>query len=555
MKTPELLAPAKDLETGITAINCGADAVYIGASMFGARSAAGNSPEDIEKLINYAHKYWAKVYITINTLLNDTEIEEAGQLIHRLYEAGADAIIIQDMGLLELDLPPVPLFASTQCHNNTWQKVDFLEKTGFKRVILPRELTLEQIKDIKNRTNVDLEFFVHGALCVCYSGQCYMSYTSGGRSGNRGDCAQPCRKAYTLTDSSGKIIAKDKYLLSLKDLNLSDCLDELVEAGISSFKIEGRLKDANYIKNIVSYYRHRIDKTADSFGFNPDKTFNRGFTKYFLTGRRKDITAFDSPKHVGEPIGLIENAKLNNGDGITFFGADGELQGTNRPETVKKGTYIYRNYDHEYLKQLKSVKIERKITIKLELNKEYLVAEDENDNRVEYKINEVFEPAKDSEKALQNIEKQLLKLGETAFYAENINIMLDTVPFIPVSKLNEMRRAVVSLLEQERERNYPRLTCKITPGNYPYPQTELDFTGNALNKYAVRFYTHHGVEKIAPAAESGLNMTGKRLMTTKHCLRYAFNLCGKSSEPMYLVAENKKYRLEFDCKNCEMHVY
>ncbi len=555
MKTPELLAPAKDLETGITAINCGADAVYIGANKFGARSAAGNSIEDIEKLINYAHKYWVRVYVTINTLLTDKEVEEAEQLIHRLYNIGADAIIIQDMGLLELDLPPVPLFASTQCHNNTWQKVDFLEKVGFQRVILPRELTLEQIKEIKNRTNIDLEFFVHGALCVCYSGQCYMSYANGGRSGNRGECAQPCRKTYTLTDANGNIIAKDKYLLSLKDLNLSERLEDLVEAGITSFKIEGRLKDTNYIKNIVSYYRHRIDKTVSDFEFNPNKTFNRGYTKYFLTGRNKDITAFESPKHIGEPMGLIEQAKLNNGDGITYFDSQGKLQGTNDYSKVSKGTYINRNHDHKYIKHLQSLKIQRKIRIEIELNNESLILKDENGNRIEYKIDASFEQANNKEKARQNIEKQLLKLGETDFYADKVEIKLDEVPFIPISVFNEIRRAAVSMLEHERIRNYQRKTYKISPNNYPYPEKELSFESNVLNRYARKFYERHEVEKIEPAIESGLDMSGKRLMTTKHCIRYSFNLCGKSTEPLYLISSDRKYRLEFDCKKCEMHVY
>jgi len=555
MKKIELLAPAKDLLTGITAIQCGADAVYIGAGKFGARASAANSLEDIQKLINFAHKYWAKVYITINTVLTDKEISEAQKLIQRLYEIGADAIIVQDMGFLELDLPPVPLFASTQAHNNTWQKVDFLEKVGFQRVILPRELNLTQIKEIKSKTNIDLEFFVHGSLCVSYSGQCYMSYANGGRSGNRGECAQPCRKAYTLTNSKGKIIAKDKYLLSLNDMNLSDYLDDLIEAGITSLKIEGRLKDVNYIKNIVSYYRQKLDKKTAEFPFSPQKTFNRGFTSYFLTGRNKNIVSSDSPKHIGEPMGNIENAKLNNGDGITYFDKDNTLLGTNDFKAITAGTKIYRNYDHEYMKALKSLKIARKIGVKIAFNADCLKFTDEDGNTIEYKINFDFEPAQNTEMALQNIQKQLSKLGETDFCAEEVLLDFDVVPFIPVNTLNEIRRQAVKMLEDERLHNFPRSFHKIIQNDFPYPEKELDYSANVLNSYARKFYDRHGVTSIDPAAESGIDMIDNKLMTCKHCLKFQFNMCKKSSEPLFLADEHNKYRLEFDCKKCEMSVY
>jgi len=554
MKKIELLAPAKDFETGKVAIQCGADAVYIGANKFGARASAGNNLDDIKNLVKFAHKYWAKVYITVNTILKDSEIIEAQQLIHKLYELGADAIIIQDMGLLELDLPPIPLFASTQVHNNTWQKVDFLEKVGFQRVILARELNLEEIKEIRANTNIELESFAHGALCVSYSGQCYLSYANGGRSGNRGECAQPCRKAYTLTDSQGQILAKDKYLLSLKDLNLSNHLDDLIKAGVTSFKIEGRLKDINYIKNIVSYYRHKIDKTLSSFEFNPHKTFNRGYTNYFLTGRNKKITAFNSPKHIGEPMGLIETVKLNNGDGVTYFDKDNKLQGTNEPKLIKKGTYIYRNFDYDYLKQLKALKIKRKIEVKINFSLDGLRLTDEDGNTIKHEINEKLKPAQNSEMARQNILKQLSKLGETDFYSEEISISLDETPFIPVSSLNKIRRQAVEKLEQERLRNFPKKSFKIVPNDYPYPAKKLDFSANVLNNHAKQFYNRHGICEIEPAAESGINMAGKKLMTTKHCLKYQFNLCKKSEEPLYLIGEHNKYRLEFDCNKREMFV-
>ena len=322
----ELLSPAKNLETGIAAINCGADAVYIGAPKFGARAAAGNSIADIAKLVLYAHNFFAKVYVTINTLLFDNELEEARKTVDELYLSGVDAIIFQDMALLEMDLPPIPLFASTQTHNYKLERIKFLDQLGINRIILARELSLEQIKEIRQNTSAELEFFVHGALCVCLSGQCYLSHALTGRSANRGECAQPCRMKYTLTDKSGKVIVKDKYLLSLKDLNLSEHLNKLISAGISSFKIEGRLKDAAYVKNITAYYRTLIDdilenktvyKRASSgkslFTFSPDpnKTFNRGYTEYFLTDHEKSRANIDTPKSMGEFLGSIKKLTSN----------------------------------------------------------------------------------------------------------------------------------------------------------------------------------------------------------------------------------------------------
>jgi len=304
MKKLELLSPAKDLDCSIAAINCGADAVYIGAPKYGARIAVGNSIEDITALVNYAHKFRAKVYVTVNTILYEEELEEVQKLIHQLYEISVDAIIIQDMGILEMDLPPIPLFASTQAHNYSVDKIKFLEQTGIQRIILARELSLKQIKEIRNNTQVDLEFFIHGALCVCFSGQCYFSYVTTGRSANRGECSQPCRMLYSLEDAEGNTILRDKYLLSLKDLNLSAHLRELIDAGITSFKIEGRLKDISYVRNVTAFYRQKLDEIIASdnslsksscgkvySGFTPDinKTFNRGYTDYFISGRKKEI--------------------------------------------------------------------------------------------------------------------------------------------------------------------------------------------------------------------------------------------------------------------------
>jgi len=604
MKQLELLAPAKDLECGITAIKCGADAVYIGAGKFGARILAGNKLHDIEALIKFAHFYRAKVYVTVNTIFYDSEIEQVQKLIKKLYEIGTDAIIIQDMGLLELDMPPIPIFASTQCHNNTSEKVKFLEKAGFSRVILARELSMEQIKEIRSQTEVELESFIHGALCVSYSGQCYLSYAIGGRSGNRGECAQPCRKLYSLADSTGKIISDKKYLLSLRDLNLSSHIKELIDAGITSFKIEGRLKDVNYIKNIVTFYRNTIDKVIEGTeyhksssgktfaGFSPDplKTFNRSYSDYFLNGRKKEISSIDTSKFRGEYIGKVSKVckdhftidklpgiKLNNGDGISFFNKTGNLCGTvinnvdnnriypNNMDDLQAGMVIYRNFDHEFIKKLKNAEVERKIAVSFrfsELSDGFILhAIDENGIEANASFSTEKEPAKNPEMAIENIRKQVQKLGDTDFICSNIEIDIKSTYFIRVKDLNELRRNVIEKLRLNRENSYQRRFKNIIPNDYTYLSSELTFEGNVLNSYAEKFYTRHGVKNIEPAAESGLAMKSRKLMTTKHCLKYQFGLCSKQNpeskfkEPLYLVDEhNKKYLLKFNCKKCEMEM-
>ena len=396
MKKIELLSPAKNAKLAICAIDYGADAVYIGANSYGARVNAGNPIEDIIKVVEYAHKFNSKVYVTVNTILNNNEIKNAQKLIYDLYSINVDAIIFQDMGLLELELPPIKLFASTQCHNVSFEKVKFLEQCGISRIILARELSLEQIKNICQNTNCEIETFIHGALCVSYSGQCYLSAYNGNRSANRGNCAQVCRKKYSLLNSENKIIKKDKYLLSLKDFNASNYLEKLINVGVTSFKIEGRLKNENYIKNVVAFYRQKLDEIIQQeqrpsygnvvFDFNPDinKTFNRGFCDYFLDGKRKNIANFDTPKAIGEKIGIVIEAKnkyfildnnfLNNGDGICFYDENKNLVGTNINKVInnkiypnsfdkiKKGVVIYRNYDINFEKTLKNSRVKRKIT-------------------------------------------------------------------------------------------------------------------------------------------------------------------------------------------------
>lgn len=585
----ELLAPAKDKVCAKAAIDCGADAIYIGASEFGARKNAVNSFDDVKEITDYAHKFNAKIYVTINTILTDDEIIKAKELIEKLYAIGVDAIIIQDMGLLEIDLPPIELFASTQCDNRTEEKVKFLESVGVSRVILARELSIEQIKEIRKQTKVELETFIHGALCVSYSGQCYMSYCIGGRSANRGECAQPCRKKYSLKDKKGNFIVKDKHLLCLKDFNASKHIKELVDAGVTSFKIEGRLKDENYVKNVVAYYRKLIDdlgyeKTSSGkilFDFEPnlEKSFNRGFTDYFLDGKRKEIYSFDTPKSIGEFIGKVKKvekdyfaieAKLNPQDGLCFL-SNGELYGClvnkvqgnkiypNKIDKIKTGTQIYRNFDAEFEKQLKNSKTCRKIAVNVYFDLNKIKAEDEDGNFIDigYKFEEL---AQNKEKMRVNVINQLKKSGETDFLVEKVEILIEEIPFLPVSKLNKLRRDLLDKLMQKRLKNYKNNIVKPEKCIYPYSEKGIDYKGNVLNKYAKKFYENHGVKVIESALESKETTCkdkcmGKCIMTTKHCLKYAFNMC-KSPDKLYLVDEKgKSYQLEFNCEKCEMEIY
>jgi putative protease len=605
MKKIELLAPAKNLESGITAINYGADAVYIGSPKFGARAAAGNSLEDIKALTEYAHKYYSKVYVTLNTILFDDELEEAQKTIHQLYEIGVDAIIIQDMGILEMDLPPIPLFASTQTNNYTTDKVKFLENVGIQRVILARELSLNQIKEIKSKTNVDLEFFVHGALCVSYSGQCYFSHAIDKGSANRGACAQACRAYYSLIDNDGNVITKDKHLLSLKDLNLSNNIHDLLDAGISSFKIEGRLKDINYIKNVTSYYRKKIDealarrdelkksssgKIYFDFTADPEKTFNRGYTDYFVNKRNKDIASPNTQKSIGKKIGKVKSIpenknffiieskeKLDNGDGICFFDNQGRLQGTQVNKTdnnkifpdnlrnIEIGTEIYRNFDINFTKQLASSKTERKIfaTISVEeTNKGIAIqASDEDNNHVYFEHELEKTPATNPEKAFENIKKQFAKSGDSIFKITEVKTEFEQALFFPMSALNNLRREALELLEIERLNNYPKETFKIEKNNIPYIQDKIDYKENVSNKLSEQFHKRHGVKDIQKAFEVQADLSNKEIMRAKHCIKYQMGACEKFekdpkklSEPLFLEDNNRKYRLEFDCKNCVMKV-
>ena len=584
MNKVELLAPAKDKETAFAAIDCGADAVYIGASDFGARRAVPNSLDDIKEVVEYAHKFYAKVHVTINTILTDEELEKARVLIEKLYEIGVDAIIVQDMGILKLavdgKLPPIALHASTQCDNGTLEKVKFFENLGVTRVILARELSLDEIRNICANTNVEIETFIHGALCVSYSGQCYMSYAIGGRSANRGECAQACRKKYTLIDEGGNVIAKDKYLLSLRDFNASRHLEELIKAGVKSFKIEGRLKDINYVKNVVAYYRREIDKFAGKISsgrispdFEPDvnKTFNRGYTDYFLSGRKRCYN-FDTPKSLGEKLGKITKVnrdsfevatKVNAQDGLCWF-INGEMQGClvnrvegnkifpNKMPQITVGTLIYRNQDAEFEKQLKTSRTKRQIGVDFEFVNGILKAQDEDGNSVTVGV-EANEMPKNPDKMRETFMTQLQKTGESDFYVRKVKIK-DNLPFMPVSEVNKLRREILTKLMTERLKNYKREFQK--PLHYTeFPKKEVDYLANIDNKCAKSFYENCGCKVCEMSLESGVSPKGKCLMQTKHCLKYAFNMC-KSPKKLFLIDEKgKKYPLKFDCKNCTMLIF
>ncbi|MCX6219830.1 MAG: U32 family peptidase [Bacteroidia bacterium] len=520
----ELLAPAKNLECGIAAIRHGADAVYIGAPKFGAREAAGNSIEEIGKLATEARLFGVKTYVTLNTILYDNELPEAERIIRQVYETGADALIIQDFGILEMDLPPIALHASTQANNFTVDKIKFLEAVGFKRAVLARELSLRQIEEISAQTSIELEAFVHGSLCVSLSGQCFMSYAMGGRSANRGACAQPCRKKYTLTDATGKSIIRDKHLLSLKDLNRSQSIAELVAAGVRSLKIEGRLKEMDYVKNITAYYRLELDRYLEgkpefapssygktTFFFTPDpaKTFHRGATDYFMHGRQDSVAGIDSPKSTGEEIGEVVRVNRDsfqlsgyilpgNNDGLTFVNRKGESDGlkVNRvgngsifPDKMNDifvGARIYRNWDHSFQMALGKKTSERKIPIDIKLEStvdgfnvraafvpahhaldgDFDVTQDEAVIKSAATVNSVVMdkvPANDAAKSRENILRQLSKSGDTPFLVKDIDTGGNEQYFFTSQQLNELRRGLLEQLEAIMSAKKPFQPAKIEP--------------------------------------------------------------------------------------------
>ena len=598
----ELLAPAKNLECGMAAIDHGADAVYIGAPKFGARAAAVNSLEDIAALVEYAHLYNVRIYVTVNTILKDEELKETEEMIRALYRVGVDALIVQDMGIAGLELPPIPLHASTQMDNRTAEKVRFLADAGFRQVVLARELSLREIGKIHEACpDVPLEIFVHGALCVSYSGQCYVSQACFGRSANRGECAQFCRLPFSLVDSNDRVIAKDKHLLSLKDLNQSEELEALLDAGASSFKIEGRLKDVSYVKNVTAAYRQKLDAIlarrkeyvrASSgscrYAFKPqlDKSFSRGFTHYFLHGRTRDVFSFDTPKSLGEEMGTMKEARgnyltvaglksFNNGDGVCYIDEQGKLQGfrINRVEgntlypqempRIKPRTVLYRNFDQEFEKILARRSSERKMAVAIRLADTAfgfaLTLTDEDDNRVTLSLPRAKEPARTPQE--ENLKTQLAKLGNTPFEAERVDIDFTENWFLPASVLADFRRQAIEKLIAARRINYRRELAVLRLTTHAFPQTTLTYLGNVMNARAASFYAGHGVASIAPAFEQ-TPVEKAVLMFCKHCLRYSMGWCpvhqrerSPYREPYYLVStDGKRFRLEFDCRNCQMKV-
>ena len=586
MNKVELLAPAKNLETAIEAINCGADAVYIGATDFGARKNAPNSLEDIKKLVEYAHLFNVRVHVTVNTILTDEELLDAISLINKLYEIGVDAVIIQDMGLLKAaidgKLPPIELHMSTQCDNRTVEKVKFFDEVGVSRVILARELSLQQIKQICDSVGCEIETFILGALCVSYSGQCYLSYANGGRSANRGECAQPCRKRYSLVDGNGKVLFDDKYLLSLKDFNASESIKKLIDCGVKSFKIEGRLKDINYVNNVVAYYNNLINKYAERtssgkvfIDFEPDlyKTFNRGYTDYFLNSRGQCFN-FLSPKSKGEKLGKVKNvgenyividAKVYPQDGLCYV-ENGKMSGflvnkvignkiyPNKMPKILSGTVLYRNFNSEFDKTLFAKSV-RKIAVKFVIKDCKIYVFDENDNSITKDLPN-DEKVINLDNMKQNLINQLKKTGDTIFYTTDIIFEDDNIPFLPVSAINNIRREMLRMLTELRLSNYCRNVQK--PIRYAvFPHDKMNYKANVLNNEAKLFYKNCGCEVTEAALESKNTVPSDiELMRTKHCLKYAAGLCSKPCGKLYLIDKenNKKYPLKFDCKNCEMVV-
>jgi len=610
LKKIELLAPAQNLEWGKAALLSGADAVYIGGPSFGARKKASNSLKDIESLVKFATPYQAKVYVALNTLILEQELPAVQKLLWQLYQTGIDALIIQDMGILEMDLPPLGLFASTQTHNNSLNQVLFLEKTGFKRVILARELSLKEIAFIKSKTSVQLEAFVHGALCVSYSGQCYLSYALGGRSGNRGECAQPCREPYILQDYQGKVLKKQSHVLSLKDLNRINDLELLINAGITSFKIEGRLKDKTYLINVCAAYRQALDNLLEKKGLqksslgksdyafipNLDKTFNRGYIRYFLEKREKPMAHFKTPKWQGQLLGKVlkveeksfvleklplDGSGLNSfqdvkaGDGISFFDSFGVLQGSfvhkvventiflQNLKGIQKNTLIYKNHDAQFEKKLLNPLPTKKIGVCLKFFETPtgfgLTATEEGG--LSYSQIGVIKKVKATNplKAQEIITKQLSKMGGTSFYLSSLTFDVSQDYFFPIAFLNQLRREVLENLWLLKQ-NKVLKTEKPIINQEPYFKDCLELEGNVTNSLAHQFYTKRGVKKIEKGAEAGGNLKNKALMTLKYCLSYELGNCLKNApqtqKKFFLKnAKGTVLELKLDCENCQNHIY
>jgi len=619
----ELLSPARDVSIAREAILHGADAVYIGGPSFGARHNACNEVSDIARLVEFAHRYHARIFVTINTILHDDELEPARALIHQLYDAGVDALIVQDLGVLDLDIPPIELHASTQTDIRTLDRAKFLDQAGFSQLVLARELNLKEIRAIADETDAAIEFFIHGALCVAFSGQCNISHAQTGRSANRGDCSQACRLPYTLKDDQGRVVAFEKHLLSMKDNNQSANLSALVDAGVRSFKIEGRYKDMGYVKNITAYYRQRLDgilaerpdlarassgRTEHFFLPDPDKTFHRGSTDYFVNERKVDIGAFDSPTFTGLPVGVVEKVSkrdlivateqpLSNGDGLNVlvkrevvgfraniaepkgeFEEDGEKRYRYRvePNEMPEGLYrlrpnhpLSRNLDHNWQQALLKTSAERRVGLdwqaRLREERLELTATSEEGVSVSVALDGPFGVANKPEQALEQLHDLLGQLGTTQYHAERIELDAPQAYFIPNSQLKALRREAIEALTGARVAAHPRGSRKAESTPPPvYPEAHLSFLANVYNHKAREFYHRHGVQLIDAAYEAHEEAGEVPVMITKHCLRFSFNLCPKQAKgvtgvrtkvaPMQLVHGDEVLTLKFDCKPCEMHV-
>ena len=619
----ELLSPARDATIAKEAILHGADAVYIGGPSFGARHNASNSLSDIAGLVEFAHLFHAKVFVTINTILHDDELEPAQQLICQLYEVGVDAVIVQDLGVMEMDLPPIELHASTQTDIRTLEKAKFLSQAGFSQLVLARELNLQEIREISQNVDSAIEFFIHGALCVAFSGQCNISHAQTGRSANRGDCSQACRLPYTLKDDEGRVVAYDKHLLSMKDNNQSANLRDLVDAGVRSFKIEGRYKDMAYVKNITAYYRQQLDEillerpelarsssgfTEHFFAPDPDKTFHRGSTDYFVTDRKIDIGAFDSPKFIGLPVGEIlgigrndisvqTTEPLANGDGLNVlykrevigfrantvqqvceYEQDGQMIRQYRVvpndmraelKALRPPYQLNRNMDHNWQQALQKKSSERRVLVdwQVQLDEQQLTltAISEEGVSVTVQQTEPFTVADDAKQAIAQIKDTLSKLGTTIYHAQKINVQAEQAWFVPNSQLKALRRDAIAALTEARVAAHPKGFRKPVSDPPPvYPESHLTFLANVYNEKARAFYHRFGVQLIDAAYEAHEETGDVPVMITKHCLRFSFNLCPKQAKgvtgvrtkvsDMQLIHGDEVLTLKFDCKPCEMHI-
>ena len=596
MRKLELLAPAKDYDSAVDAIDCGADAVYIGAGKFGARYAATNTIEDIARVVRYAHRYNVKVYATLNTLLFDNELEEARKQALSLIDAGIDALIVQDMAYCRMGLP-IELHASTQTNCITPEKVKFFEELGFARAILERSLSKEQIGEIRQATNVELEAFVHGAICVSQSGRCFFSRSTSERSGNRGECSQPCRLEYDLCNDKGETIIKSKHLLSVRDFDLSARLGELIDLGITSFKIEGRLKDRAYVRNIVSLYRRLLDaeiaKRSDverssvgrstiEFEPNAARTFTRAAGEYFFDGKCRGVASFDTPKAMGERIGKIVKTDrrgiildrkhdLATGDGVCFIskgslvgtnvvGVEGERIQFNRYDGVEVGTELYRNFNRLFSQAVERSRIKRTISVDLHLaftaNEITLTAKDESGLSATVTIAQPSEEARDKAKGEESLRRQLSRSGDTIFEVRNIEI--EEVRFAPMSVIGTLRREVLEALESKRLAEYRWAAPFVENRNAKYPVSVLTPQDNVTNHLARELYTDCGVKDIAEGLDCRATTAGEQVVISDYCIRREIGECllkkPRLRGDLYLVRGTKKYKLGFDCRACQMKI-